>query len=111
MDIDQDTSLQVNVGNCSIKIRWVHVSGKTTLSMDLELNFTLKNIHFKSCEKCTYILNSMCASLPTLSPIYTQECSQAVNGPISILKSITVYSLNYLATSNAEVDKYIIIEF
>ena len=66
---------------------WVHVSRKTTLSMDLELIFTLENIHFsRMCRKCTYIKsNSMCASVHTLSPISTQESSQTVNGPVSII--------------------------
>ena len=66
----------------------VHVSEKTTFTVNgFRINFYIGKSTLKSvmCGKCTYIKsNSMCA----LSPIFTQESSQTVNGPISILKSI-----------------------
>ena len=76
----------------NVRLKW-DVSGKTTLSMDLELIFTLENIHLKSviCGKS----NSMHASVHTLSLISTKESSQTVNGPVSINP---LYSLNSRAT-------------
>ena len=83
------------------KLGWMHVTGITTLSMDLEIIFTLENIHFKSdmCWKYTYIKsNAMCVSVHTLSPISTQESSQTVKWMFPSAYQSTLYSLKYRAS-------------
>ena len=76
MDIDQHTSLQVNVENCSFKTGWMYVRWNTTLSIHLELFFTSENINSSpSCVGNVHVNLHVCISAYTVPHLYTGEFS------------------------------------